>query len=81
MRFYAKKKEGGLCFPRYGGDDLYAFAGDGMFEAEACGVEVHPVCGDVAIEAVSDDGTAQAIGVGTMNAKLVGTACQRKETN
>ena len=51
-----------------------------MVEGEACGVEVHPVCGDVAIEAVSDDGTAKAIRVGTMNAELMGTASQRKET-
>ena len=51
-----------------------------MSEGEARGVEVHPVCGDVAIKTVSDDGTAQAIRVGTMNKKLVGTASQRKKT-
>lgn len=50
-----------------------------MGEGETGGVQIHAVGRGVAIERVAKNGTIETIGVGTMYAKLVGSACEWEE--
>ena len=52
---------------------VHALARGGMFEGDGLRLEIETV-GLCAIEFIAQDGTAKAIGVGTMHPQLVGPA-------
>ena len=65
---------------RGGRGKIHVFAGGGMGEAEFGGVEEHPIPFlSGAVEAVADDGAAKTIGVGSVEAQLVGAAGEGAE--
>lgn len=53
---------------------MHPLAGDRMTELQCLGVKVEAV-GGTAIERIAHDGAVQAVGMGSVDTELVGTAC------
>ena len=56
--------------------EVEPLAGEGMAEGEAFGVEIEAV-GTRSVEDVALDGTSETVGMGAMDAELVGATCLR----
>ena len=54
----------------------HLLSGHRMREFKVSGVQPEP-SGMLSVEAVADDGGIQSAGMGTVDAQLMGTACQR----